>query len=270
MPSPEESSAMTAPKQSNDSSLSVIVITKNEADDLPDCLSSVAWANEIVVVDSGSTDQTIAIARAHTESVFEQAWLGFGPQKNLALDHATCQWVLSIDADERITKALAEEIRSILCNTEHDAFTIPFRSTFLGQPIRFGDWRRDRKLRLFRRSAGRFKNVPVHEQIIVQGTIGTLQNHIEHHSYRDRSEIDEKTDRYASLGAEEAHANGRSTHRLEAINRCILAFVRTYIIRFGFLDGRTGFQLAKMIAKGTYLRYRRLADLNRASSERSS
>ena len=158
--------------KSHDITVSVIVITQDEAHDLPDCLASVQWADEIVVVDSGSTDQTTTIAGSYTDKVFEQPWLGYGRQKNCALDHATSEWVLSIDADERVTSELAKEIISTLSSTDHDAFTIPFRSTFLGKPIRFGDWRRDRKLRLFRRSSGRFKEVPVHEKILVDGTTG--------------------------------------------------------------------------------------------------
>jgi glycosyltransferase involved in cell wall biosynthesis len=266
-PPPKTSLDLNAQARTNGFSLSVIIITENEAQDLPDCLASVTWADEIVVVDSGSTDQTTTIARAHTEKVFEQPWLGFGPQKNYALDQSTSQWILSIDADERITPELAQEILSTLPTTNHQAFTIPFKSTFLGKPIRFGDWRRDRKLRLFRRSAGRFKDVPVHEKIVVEGTTGVMTNVIQHHSYRDRDEINKKTDRYATLGAQEAHANGRSANRVEAVNRCVMAFLRTYIIRLGFLDGRVGLLLARTIARGTYLRYQRLAALARTSSK---
>ena len=200
------------------SRISVIVITRDEAHTIEACLESVQWADEIVVLDSGSRDATVEICRRYTDRVFETDWPGFGMQKNRALEQAEGDWVLSLDADERVTPALAEEIRSRLPEARADGFILPFRSSYLGRFMRHGDWRGERHLRLFRRSAGHFTDDRVHERLIVDGTVEALNNLIEHHSFDDLEEVLDKVNRYSTAGAELKLAQGQRSSLAKAIS----------------------------------------------------
>lgn len=248
-----------------DPTISVIIISRDEAADIEDCLRSVSWAHEIVVVDSGSTDETRTIAARWTDHVHEVPWKGFGPQKNHALDLATGDWILSLDCDERVSDELKRELLATLGRTDCSAFMIPFRSNYCGRFMRFGEWSGERKLRLFRRDAGRFDDVPVHERIHVDGRIGRLRGRILHYSVRSRSEMHDKSRRYARLGAEAAYAAGKRANRLTAVGRGSWAFIRSLILKGGLLDGWKGFTLSIDVASATYQRYRRLAELSRAA-----
>lgn len=249
--------------------LSVIVITKNEADRIARCLDSVAWADQRVVVDSGSTDATVALAQARgAEVVVTPDWPGFGPQKNRALDRATGDWVLSIDADEWVTPALADEIRATIHGAPDAtaAFELPRLSRYLGRPMRHGGWWPDPVLRLFRRGAARFSDDRVHERVVVADPamrVGRLTRPLEHDSFRTLEDVLDKVDRYSTAGAAMLHARGRRGSVRAAIGHGLWAFVRTWVLRRGFLDGREGFMLAVSNAEGTYYRYLKLAQLAR-------
>jgi glycosyltransferase involved in cell wall biosynthesis len=246
--------------------LSVILITKNEAHDLADCLKSVSWADEIIICDSGSTDATLEIARQFTDQVFSTDWPGFGPQKNRALSKASNQWVLSIDADERVPEKLGDEIKAILTRDDAaDAYSIPRHSLYCGHKIRFGDWRGDRVLRLFRREKAQFSNSLVHESLQVDGRIAALKTPLIHHAFRDLNEVLAKIDHYSTLGAQQRHLAGRSSSFTKALTHSVWTFFRGYLLRLGFLDGKAGFQLAVSNAEGCYYRYLKLMALSKSS-----
>lgn len=246
--------------------VSVIVITRDEEHVIADCLESVRWADEIVVLDCGSTDRTVEICRSYTDRVYETDWPGFGIQKNRALSHATRDWVLSLDADERVTPALAEEIQARLPNCGANGLVLPFRSSYLGRFMRHGDWRNERHLRLFRRTAGRFSDDPVHERLIVGGEIERLDNPILHHSFATVEEVQDKVNRYSTAGAERRFASGKRSSLLKALSRATWTFFRGYVLKAGFLDGREGFLLAVSNAEGSYYTYLKLLYLRENAS----
>jgi glycosyltransferase involved in cell wall biosynthesis len=247
--------------------LSLIVITKNEEAAIARCLRSANFADEIVVVDHGSTDKTAEIARAQGARVsVTPDWPGFGPQKNRALGHATGDWVLSLDADEWIEPALADEIRSAIARADAaDGYEIPRRSRFCGKIVRYGDWRGDRVLRLFRRGRGRFSDDHVHERVIVEGRIARLSSPLEHDSITDPADAADKIDRYATAAAAQLAAEGKTSSAAKAALRGGAAFLRSYIFRLGFLDGRTGLLVADYNRRYTYEKWARLAKLARGS-----
>ena len=246
--------------------LSVIVIAKDEEASIARTLESVAFADEVVVVDSGSTDRTVAIARGLGAKVTINAdWPGFGPQKNRALDLATGDWVLSLDADEWLTAESAEEIRRVVgANAaEVAAYRMPRRSSFCGRFLRHSGWWPDYVLRLFRRGRARFSDDMVHERVIADGKIGTLSLPIMHETFVDLEDLVDKMNRYSTHGARQLQREGKSSSLVEAIARALWAFFRTYVLRAGFLDGREGFMLAWATAEGTYYRYAKLMRLQR-------
>lgn len=236
--------------------LSATIITRNEARDLPACLASLAFCDEIVVVDSGSSDATLAIAEAHGCRVLVRTdWIGFGAQKQRALDAATGDWVLSIDADERIPPALATEIRAAIERDGAAGYRINRLNSFLGKPLRHGGWYPDRHLRLVRRDAARFTPDLVHESLVVEGEVGDLAHDMPHLSYRDLDEVLDKQRRYALSGAEQRRATGRKGGLGKAIQRAAGTFLRLYIIKRGFLDGREGLLAAAANTQEIFWRY---------------
>ena len=247
--------------------LSVILITRNEADNIAACLESVAWADQIVVVDSGSDDETAAICRRYTEQVSVTDWPGFGPQKNRALDLASGEWVLSIDADERVTPELRAEIEQVLAAPTADAYELPRLSSYLGQAMRHGGWWPDHVTRLFRRGSARFSDARVHETLLVQGSTGRLRQHLVHHPFRRLDQVIGKMDSYSTAAAASLAQRGRSAGLSSAVLHGLFAFLRTYLLRAGFLDGRLGFVLAVSNAEGAYYKYLKLAELSGRLSE---
>lgn len=239
--------------------LSVAIITKNEAHRIADCLASVRFAGQIVVVDSGSTDDTVAIAcRAGAEVVVTPDWPGFGPQKNRALGACRGTWVLSIDADERLTDALAAEIRAVVAAGRADdvaGYWLQRRSSFCGQVMTHGLWGNDRVLRLFRRTAGRFSDDRVHERVIVDGATATLAGFLHHDSVDSIDDALAKARHYAALGAASLRERGGGGF-WPALGHGGWTFVRGYLLRRGFLDGRNGLRLAWISARGTWWKYR--------------
>ncbi|HSV36079.1 MAG TPA: glycosyltransferase family 2 protein [Ramlibacter sp.] len=245
-------------------SLSVIVITHNESARLRACLTSVAFAREVVVVDSGSTDDTVDIARAMGARVSQTPdWPGFGPQKNRALDLATGDWVLSIDADERVTPELRDQVQAAMALGAFAAYEVHRRSSYCGQYMLHSGWYPDRIVRLFRRGSARFSDDLVHENLRVQGPVGRLDGELLHESYADLESVLDKLNRYSTAGARSLHAKGVKGSLGKAVGHGLWAFVRTYLVKRGFLDGRLGLALAISNAEGTYYRYLKLWLLQR-------
>ena len=226
--------------------LSVAIITRNEAANLPRTLASVRWAGEIVVVDSGSTDATLEIARGAGARVFEEPWKGFAAQKNSAIAHTTGDWILSLDADEEVSPELTLEIRSLLDGEPaFSAYRIPRLNHFLGEPLRHGGYWPDPKLRLFRRGTARFAERPVHETMQADGPVGRLEGHLIHRCYPTLSEYIEHMNRYSSIAAEAIEAQGRTGGSWlwliwNALLNPAATFLYNYVFRLGFLDGRAG------------------------------
>ncbi len=241
-------------------SLSVIVITKNEAAVIPRCLASVAWADEIIVFDTESNDGTVDIARGLGAKVTSAPdWPGFGPQKNRALALATGDWVLSIDADEWVTAELRAEIEKAIAAPDFlPAYRLPRLSSYCGRIMRHSGWWPDHVTRLFQRGAARFSDDLVHERLIVDGVTGSLQQPLRHEAIRDLDDALGKMASYSTAGAKMLHARGKSASLLSAIAHGAWTFVRTYFLRAGFLDGREGFMLAVSNAEGAYYRYLKL------------
>jgi len=249
-------------------SLSVIIIVKNEEASIRECLASVVWADEIIVLDSGSTDQTIAICKEFTDKVHETDWPGFGPQKNRALEYATKDWVLSIDADERISYDLQTEIkRTIQVSGRYDAYTMPRRSNYCGRYMKHSGWWPDHVVRLFRRGKAQFSDDLVHERIITNGSTGKLREPIIHESLLTLEQILNTMNSYSSAGAKMMAENHQQAGLTKAILHGLWTFIRTYIFRAGFLDGREGFMLAVSNAEGTYYRYLKLMVINQENEE---
>lgn len=239
--------------------LSVIIITKNEAANILACLESASFADEFVVVDSGSTDDTVALARNFGAQVLvTEDWPGFGVQKNRALDMATGDWVLSLDADERVTPELAEAIRTAMAEARAQAFEMPRLSWFCGRFIRHSGWWPDYVLRLWRRGTARFNDAVLHERVIPEGAVGRLKPHLVHYPYPDFESLLNKVNRYSSDGAAMMHARGRRANVFTALGHGFWTFVRIYLIRRGFLDGRHGLVLAVTAASGSFYRYAKL------------
>ncbi len=247
--------------------LSVIIITKNEASRIRQCLESVKFADEIILIDSESTDTTVAIAKEYTEKVFQQPWLGFGVTKNIALSRATSDWILAVDADEIVSENLKTEIQDLLATTpKFNAYFIPRQSTYCNQALRFGDWKNDQCLRLFKKGDAKFKEVPVHEELIVNCVKGKLQNYLIHHSFPAIEDVIEKINRYSTLSAQHKFNAGKKSSLLTAISHGLWTFLRGYIFRLGFLDGKKGFLLAVSNAEGCYYRYVKIMLLEEKSS----
>lgn len=239
--------------------LSVIIITKNEAAHIGPCMDSVAFADEIIVLDSGSTDATCDIARSKGAKVHTSAdWPGFGPQKNRALDLATGDWVLSIDADERVTPELAAEIRRELLAPRADAYRIPRLSNFGGRWIRHSGWWPDYVVRLFRRGTLRFTHARVHERLDAPGGLPALGAHFQHYPYASLEAFIAKINHYSTEAAAAMHARGKRTSVAGAVGHAVWTFVRHYVLRRGFLDGWQGLVLAVMAASGSFFRYAKL------------
>lgn len=237
-------------------SLSVIVIVQNEATVIRRCLESVAWADEIIVLDSGSTDATVEICRQCKARVEATAdWPGFGVQKNRALALATGDWVLSIDADEWVTEGLRAEIQAAMAMPRaHSAFRMPRLSSYCGRFMRHSGWWPDHVTRLFRRGQARFSDSLVHESLIVESAVGTLRAPLMHESYRNLEQVLAKVNAYSSAGAAMARQQGRRASLGGAFLRGLWSFFRTYFLRAGFLDGREGLMLAISNAETSYYR----------------
>jgi len=245
--------------------LSVITVTLNEERNIAACLASVRWANELIVVDSGSTDRTIEIAKQYASSVLTVEWQGYGATKNYALDQASGEWVLWLDADERVTPELAEEIKSVIARQDDRkaGYTVARRAYFLGRWIKHCGWYPSRVTRLFRRTQGRFSESKVHERLIVQGTVGELRNDMLHYTDPDLGHYFEKFNRYTSLAADDMLMAGRRFSLLDLLVRPSFLFVKMYFLRLGLLDGLHGFILCVVSSAYVFVKYAKLWELQR-------
>jgi glycosyltransferase involved in cell wall biosynthesis len=249
--------------------LSVIIITHNEAHDIRRCLESVRFADEIIVFDSGSTDGTQAICREYTKKVFETDWPGYGKQKNRALQEATSEWILSIDADEWVSDTLHLEIASAIQSEKNDAYHIHFQMICFRRIIKHGAWRKYH-LRLFKKSRGKFDDALIHEKIILDGRIGRLTSPIFHETYRDLDEMLEKLNRYTTSAAKRRLQEGKIDHFAIVILNSFWIFFRAYILKLGFLDGKAGLALAFMSAEYCYYRYLKLCLLHHKEKSKTA
>ena len=246
--------------------LSVTVITKNEAADIGDALKSVAWADEIVVVDSHSTDDTVAIAKRHTGRVVVRDWAGYVDQKNHAASLASHDWILSLDADERVTPELASEIKTLMSGEPPAAgFRIPRVTWHLGRWIRTTDWYPDHQLRLYDRRRARWTGVYVHEAVTVDGEIGHLRGELQHYAFWDIADHLETIDRYTTYAARQMREAGRRSGLLEMIGHPPLAFLRNYLAHGGIRDGAPGLIISAMNAYYVFLKFAKLWELQSTS-----
>jgi len=230
-------------------SISVVIITFNEEHNIKQCLDSVSLFDEIIIVDSGSTDQTIDIAKKHGAKVIHQDWLGFGPQKQFVVSQAKNEWVLSIDADEVLSKELLANIHSLNLHNPQLAYSINRRSFFLGTEVKHSGWNPDWVIRLFNKNHCHFTEDKVHEKVMGYQSMQKLDGLMYHYTYQTLFDIKDKTVKYGQLG---------KLSRKKAKNKYLNAswsFIRTFFIQFGFLDGLTGYQIAKMNAQTTFIKY---------------
>jgi (heptosyl)LPS beta-1,4-glucosyltransferase len=245
--------------------LSVTLITLNEAAHIGAAIDSVSWADEIVVVDSGSGDDTVAIARARGARVEIRAWTGYVDQKNFAASLARHEWIFSLDADERVTPDLAAELREILTTEPPLAgYRVPRVTYHLGRWIRTTDFYPDFQTRLYDRRRARWRGRYVHESVTVDGTVGQLRHELQHLSYRDLSDHLDRINHYTSLAARQMHENGRRAGPLDLLLHPPAAFIRNYILRRGILDGSAGLTLSIVNAYSLFLKFAKLWELGRA------
>lgn len=224
--------------------LSVAIITHNEAENIARTLSSVAWADEIVIVDSGSTDATVEIARHHGAKISTEEWRGFAAQKNFAIARCTSDWILSLDADEEVSPALAAEIQTQINAPTADAYFLPRRNFFLGRWMRRGGYYPDAKLRLFRRGKAAFEARTVHETLQTSAQTATLHNDLLHHAYPTLASYNEHMNRYSTLSAATIAARDQRVSLVwHALVTPCATFLYNYVFRLGFLDGREGLLL---------------------------
>lgn len=247
--------------------LSVTIITKNEELNIRRCLKSVLWADEIVVLDSGSSDKTKEICLSFDCKMIESEWLGFGRTKQLAVQNATHDWILSVDADEVVTPELKNEITQLLRGEPRfNGYRIKRTTFYLGKQINHCGWDRDFTLRLFNRNFGVFNDKPVHESVQIKGAVGLLKCPLLHYTYPTLSSHFDKMRSYARLGAQVLFEKGRHYSPFAAILRSCLKFLKMYLLQRGFLDGRHGFLLSFNSAWGVYLKYLLLWEMNQSKS----
>lgn len=243
--------------------LSVTIITLNEEKNLRKCLESVAFADEVIISDSESQDRTLSIAREFTDKVFQEPWQGFARQKNLAQEKAQGPWILNIDADERVTPELKEEILSVIQkDPPYAGFKIPRKNFFCGQWIRHGGWYPNYQLRLYQKEAGSFALREVHEQVVVKGRVGTLKAPLEHYTYDSISDYLKRMDRYSDLSARQYLQEGKKVSWPEILFRTKYTFFRMWILQKGFLDGAKGLVLAVLYSYYTFVKYAKLKEIS--------
>lgn len=247
--------------------LSVAIITLNEEERLPECLASLADVDEVVVVDSGSQDKTLEIAKNYGAKVLKKDWCGFGPQKQFAIDQCTNEWILILDADERLPAETFGEITDTIQKPAFDTYKIPRKNYFSGRWIRGMGWWPDKVLRLFRKNKGYMSNHLVHESVLVDGETGSLSKPIIHLTNRNLHQTLEKINLYSSIGAEELYAQGARSSTAKALLRGSWAFFYNYFFRLGLLDGPQGLIIAVSDGVTKFFKYTKLQELWAKSKE---
>jgi glycosyltransferase involved in cell wall biosynthesis len=247
--------------------LTAIVITRNEAANIDAVIESLLWVDEIVVVDAESTDDTAARARAGGARVCVRPWPGFSAQKNFAANQASHDWILSLDADERVTPALAKEVRSLLSSEpSHRGYRIPRVSFYLGRWIRTTDWYPDHQLRLYDRRASRWVGNYVHERVEVDGRVDRLRNELQHRPYRDISHHLQTMDRYTTLAARQMLEERRTVGAAGLVLRPAGAFVRNYLLHAGWREGRVGLVVSVLNSYYVFLKFAKLWEAQRTGA----
>lgn len=246
-------------KNQNLPKISAVIITRDEEKNLKRCLSSIDWADEIVVVDTGSTDDTKKIASEFTQKIFDIKWEGFGKAKDYARTMASHRWILSVDSDEVVPKDLKEEIKNKVIHGDLlDGYFIPRRSNFLGKWIKHGGWYPDYVLRLFKNDKAKFNHSMVHEKVEVEGKTGYLKNDLLHFTDPNFDHYLEKLNRYTSLNAEELFRKGKRAKLFDVVFRPPAVFFKRYFVKGGFLDGLPGFILAASSTFHVFSKYVKL------------
>jgi glycosyltransferase involved in cell wall biosynthesis len=244
--------------------ITVIVPTFNEEENIRECLESVRWADDIFVVDSFSTDHTLEIAREYTEHIVQHEYVNSATQKNWATPQAESDWVMVVDADERVTEELQARILEILENgTEFDGFYIKRMTTFFGRLIKHCGWHKDYLVRLWRNGKGRYEDLEVHADVLVDGKVGTIHEHLIHHTYRTFAQYLEKFGRYTTWSANDLYKQGKKPSFRNLFFRPVWRFWRMYVLRRGFMDGKHGLILCTLAAFSVFMKYAKLWDLYR-------
>jgi len=249
--------------------VSVTIITLDEADHIAAAIESARWADEVIVVDAESRDATVAIARQSGAAVHTRAWTGYVDQKNYAASLASSDWIFSLDADERITPALATEVRALLdSGVRCAAYRVPRTTFHLGRWVRTTDFYPDFQTRLYDRRAAAWRGKYVHESVRTDGPVGQLTNELQHYSYRDLADHLSRINHYTTLAARQMHEAGRRAGPLDLLVHPPAAFLRNYVLRRGFLDGTVGLTLSLVNAYSVLLKFAKLWELQRAPQAR--
>ena len=243
--------------------ISACIITYNEEKNILDCLKSVEWADEIIIVDSFSTDKTLEICRKFTDRIFQRRWAGYIDQKNFALGQSRCQWVLFLDADERLSPMLTEEIQKELSSgpEKWDGFSFPRHVYYLGRWINHGGWYPDRSLRLFKKDKGRWAGIDPHDKVAVTGKVKKLKNDLWHFNYRNFSDQIKTTDSFSSIAAEQMKAKREKNLLPKLIFKPMVKFFETYFWKRGFLDGLPGFIISVATSFYIFTKYAKYWEL---------
>lgn len=246
---------------SNYPAISAIIITKNEQSNIESCLESLKWTDEIVVVDSGSSDDTLALARRYTEKVYVEEWCGQGVQKNRAIAYAKGPWIISVDADERVPEALAGEIREVINQNRANAYAVKRKNYYQGQWIRHCGWWPDWVVRVFQKGTAEFSEDVIHESLQVTMQVQKLKHSLDHHSFTCPMDFLNRASWYAYHQAHAMYAKGRKASTWTAFSHAGFAFIQAYFLRFGFLDGSAGILIAASNGIGVFYRYMILRNL---------
>lgn len=242
--------------------ISVIIITYDEEENIRECLEGVKWADEIIIVDSFSTDKTPQICKDYTDKIFQRRWEGFGFQKQFALEQTTFDWVLSIDADERVSGELKEEILSNKNTLDKDGYYIPFKFYWLGKRLRYGGCGKERHIRLFRRQKAKFQGL-IHEKLLIDGEIGFLKNPIIHVSYKNIENYFNKFNLYSTMVANQRFKEGRKISFVFQFFASVWDFFNRFIFKLGFLDGMYGFLWASFSSFHRLVKYAKLWEMQK-------
>lgn len=252
-------------------SIAAVVITKNEERNIEACLATLTWADEIIIVDAESQDRTVELASKCTEAVYVQPWAGFGPQKNFGIDKAQADWILIVDADERVSLELREEIQAVLAgeySSDLVGYDIPRRNYFYDRWIRFGGIYPDFQLRLFKKEAGRYNTTLIHENLILRGRTGRLRGHLDHYTIPTIKAHISKMFLYTTLAAQEKARYVKTVGSAKIAGSHVATIFRTYVLRGGWRDGVPGLIIALFAGLYTFLKYAKLYEmLERGASE---
>ena len=244
--------------------LSVTIITHNEEENIRDCIESVKWADEILIVDSGSTDRTIEICKEYTDKVFFNAWTGMKEQKQYAVEKASHDWIFSIDADERATEAIKQFILEELKTPAYDGYRFPRQNYFLGRWLKHGGWYPDHVLRLFRRDKGYFGGINPHDKVVVRtGRVTTVKIPFVHHTYKSIAQYLIKQNMYSGISAQELFFSGKKVNPNIIPLKALWKFIETYFVKKGFLDGYRGLIVAMGATYSMFWKYIQLWELSR-------